>query len=254
MFFGLSKIFWLFAAPSSLLLLLISASFICLLLKWRVAALRFGLAAGGIFLLIGIFPVQNILLRHLENQHPRAGWPARVDGVLILGGGLDWRVLQSRGVPAPEAGTARLLSGYEVARRYPGAKVIFAGGSAELGAAALSEGDGARHFFGQMGLAPERLILEQGSRNTYENILFARKIANPKPGQVWLLATSALHMPRAMGVARKLGWDIQPWPTDYITIPTGFFGILEYARNLDRADYAVREGLGLLVYRLTGRS
>jgi uncharacterized SAM-binding protein YcdF (DUF218 family) len=82
----------------------------------------------------------------------------------------------------------------------------------------------------------------------------AREIANPKPGQVWLLATSALHMPRAMGVARKLGWDIQPWPTDYITTTTGIFGILEYARNLDRADYAVREGLGLLVYRLTGRA
>ena len=254
MFFWLSKIFWLFAAPSSLLLLLIAAVVLCLLFRWRIAARRFALAAGALFLLAGVFPLQNILLRHLENQYPRGGWPARVDGVVILGGGLDWRVLQSRGVPAPEAGTARLLSGYEVARRYPGAKVIFAGGSGELGSAGLSEGDGARHFFGQMGLAPKRLILEQRSRNTYENILHAREIANPKPGQVWLLATSALHMPRAMGVARKLGWDIQPWPTDYITTTTGIFGILEYARNLDRADYAVREGLGLLVYRLTGRA
>ncbi len=146
MFFGLSKVFWLFAAPSSLLLLLVASAAMCLAMRWRKAAARLGLTAGLLFLLIGVFPVQNILLRHLENQHPRAGWPARVDGVLILGGGLDWRVLQTRGVPAPEAGTARLLSGYEVARRYPGANLIFAGGSGELGSAGLSEGDGARHF------------------------------------------------------------------------------------------------------------
>ena len=254
MFFWLSKIFWLFAAPSSLLLLLVTASLICLLLQWRKAAARLGLAAGMLFLLVGIFPVQNILLRHLENQYPRTGWPARVDGVLILGGGLDWRVLQSRGVPAPELSVARLISGHDVARRYPDAKVIFAGGSSTLGAAGLSEADGARHYFGQMGMAPGRLRVEQRSRNTYENILFAQRIAKPKIGEVWLLATSASHMPRAMGVARKLGWAIQPWPTDYLTTPTGINGFFEYARNLDRMDLAVREYLGLLVYRLTGRS
>ena len=254
MFFWLSKIFWLFAAPSSLLLLLIAAAVLCLLFRRRIAARRFALAAGVLFLLAGVFPLQNILLRQLENQYPRAGWPARVDGVVILGGGLDWKVLQSRGVPAPEAGTARLLSGYEVARRYPGAKVIFAGGSSEIGSAEMSEAQGARYFFDQMGLDPKRLILEQGSRNTYENILLARQIAKPRPGQVWLLATSALHMPRAMGVARKLGWAIQPWPTDYLTTPSGVSGYFQYTSNLNRIDMAVHEWLGLLVYRLTGRA
>lgn len=254
MFFWLSKIFWLFAAPSSLLLILIGSAVICRMLSWRIAARRLVMAAGILFLLVGIFPLQNILVRHLEDQYPRGGWPARVDGVLILGGGLDWRVLRSRGVPAVEPGSGRLIGGYEIARRYPKAKVIFAGGSSEITAASLSEADGARHFFRRVGMEPGRLILEQRSRNTYENILMARDIARPQQGQVWLLATSAMHMPRAMGVARKLGWEMQPWPTDYISPTTGMFGLFEYTRNLNRADSAVREAVGLMVYRLTGRA
>ncbi|MEY4708602.1 MAG: hypothetical protein RJB58_2325 [Pseudomonadota bacterium] len=254
MFFWLSKLVWMVITPSSLLLLLAAAGLVCLLLRWRVAARSLGLAAGVLFLLIGILPFQDVLLRALENQYPRAGWPARVDGVLILSGGLDWKVLQSRGVPAMELSRGRVVGGFEVARRYPGAKVIFAGGSGALGAAAMSEAEGTRYIFAQMGLDEKRLILEQRSRNTYENILFARDFAKPKAGEVWLLATTASHMPRAMGVARKLGWAMQPWPTDYVTTPTGINGFFEYARNLNRMDMAMHEWLGLILYQSTGRS
>lgn len=254
MFFWLSKLAWIVLTPSSVLLLLAATALLCPLLHRRRLAQGLGLIAGALFVLIGVFPLQDVLLRVLENRYPRSGWPVRVDGVLILGGGLDWKVLQSRDVPAMELGKSRLVGGYEVARRYPQARVIFAGGSGALGGAALSEAEGARAVFTQIGLEERRLILEPRSRNTYENILFAQRIAKPKIGEVWLLATSASHMPRAMGVARKLGWAIQPWPTDYLTTPTGINGFFEYARNLDRMDLAVREYLGLLVYRLTGRS
>jgi len=253
MFFWLSKLVWIVITPSSLLLLLAVAALLCLLLRWRVLARWLGLVAGGLFLLIGIFPLQDVLLRALENQYPRAGWPARVDGVLILSGGLGTNILQSRGVPAVELSKGRVVGGFEVARRYSNAKVIFAGGSGALGGAAMSEAQGTRAIFAQLGLDEKRLILEQRSRNTYENILFAKAIARPKPGEVWLLATTASHMPRAMGVARKLGWAMQPWPTDYLTTPSGVSGYFQYASNLNRIDMAVHEWLGLLVYRQTGR-
>lgn len=254
MFFWLSKLVWIVLTPSSLLLLLAAAAVLCLLLRWRVLARWLGVAALGLFLLIGIFPLQDILLRALENQHPRGAWPARLDGVLILSGGSDWKVLQSRGVAAMELSKGRVVGGFEVARRYPDAKVIFAGGSGAMGGAGMSEAEGARYIFAQMGLEDKRLILEQRSRNTYENILFARGLARPKRGEIWLLATTASHLPRAMGVTRKLGWNMQPWPTDYVTTPTGINGFFEYARNLDRMDMAVREWLGLVAYEFTGRS
>ena len=254
MFFLLSKIFWMLAAPSNILLLLAAAAGLCLLLRWRVAARRLGMAAALLFVLIGILPVPDVMLRALENQYPRGGWPARVDGVLILSGGMNLEMLQTRGVPAMELSKGRLVGGYEVARRYPDAKVIFSGGSGALGGAAMSEAEGSRYVFAQMGLDSKRLILEQRSRNTYENILFAREIARPRPGEVWLLATTASHMPRAMGVARKLGWVMQPWPTDYMTTPSGISGYFQYPVNLARIDMAMHEWLGLLVYWLDGKS
>jgi uncharacterized SAM-binding protein YcdF (DUF218 family) len=105
-----------------------------------------------------------------------------------------------------------------------------------------------------MGLDPARLILEPRSRNTYENILFTKALVKPNPGQVWLLVTSAIHMPRALGVARKQDWVMVPWPSDYITGPHGAHADFNIAGNLGAADYAVHEWIGALAYRLAGKS
>jgi uncharacterized SAM-binding protein YcdF (DUF218 family) len=97
-------------------------------------------------------------------------------------------------------------------------------------------------------------MLEARSRNTYENIVFTKQIVKPKPGQVWLLATSAIHMPRAMAIASKQGWPMVPWPTDYFTSPTSKGDWLFVADNLGLADYAVHEWIGIFAYRLTGKA
>ena len=56
-------------------------------------------------------------------------------------------------------------------------------------------------------LPESRLVLEDKSRNTIENAVFTRRLVDPKPGERWLLVTSAWHMPRAMGVFRQAGFD-----------------------------------------------
>ena len=58
---------------------------------------------------------------------------------------------------------------------------------------------------------------EDKSRNTVENALFARQIAMPKPGDRWLLVTSAYHMPRAIGVFRHAGFPVEAYPVDWRT-------------------------------------
>ena len=60
-------------------------------------------------------------------------------------------------------------------------------------------------------------MLEDQSRNTRENAIFTRRLVDPKPGERWLLVTSAWHMPRAIGVFRKAGFEIEAFPVDYLS-------------------------------------
>jgi uncharacterized SAM-binding protein YcdF (DUF218 family) len=76
------------------------------------------------------------------------------------------------------------------------------------------------------------------------------------PGERWLLVTSGWHMPRAIGVFRQAGLPVEPWPVDYRTAGPWDAARLfnSPAEGLRRLDIAVREWIGLLAYRLSGRS
>ena len=106
----------------------------------------------------------------------------------------------------------------------------------------------------EMGQDPRQLTLETRSRNTYENLLFSKALVKPKPGEVWLLATAAMHMPRAMAIARKVDWPMTPWPSDYLTGPSGGGDLLSVTGNLSYIDYVFHEWAGLLAYRLSGKA
>ena len=80
-------------------------------------------------------------------------------------------------------------------------------------------------------------------------------LVKPKPGERWLLVTSAQHMPRAIGCFRKVGFPVEAYPVDWHTFPRWRFIIpASFSRGLKRTDDAVHEWLGLVVYWLTGRT
>jgi uncharacterized SAM-binding protein YcdF (DUF218 family) len=77
----------------------------------------------------------------------------------------------------------------------------------------------------------------------------------PAPGQRWLLITSASHMPRAMGVFRRVGWDVTAWPVaDQNSISCGTWMTQSLSGRLSGFDAATHEWLGLLAYWLIGRT
>ena len=101
-----------------------------------------------------------------------------------------------------------------------------------------------------------RIAVEDKSRNTLENAEFSRRVADPKPGERWLLITSAYHMPRAMAAFRLAGFPVEACPVDWRTR-----GLVDLGRpfallsdGLHRTDTAFHEWLGLLAYRLTGKT
>src|SRR5262249_25973225 len=111
----------------------------------------------------------------------------------------------------------RLLEAAELARRYPDARVAVVGGTGRLFGAELPEAAAMARFLGDRGVDPSRITSESRSRSTYRNAVFARDLVKPKPSESWILVTSAVHMPRAVGCFRAVRWTVTPDPVDYRT-------------------------------------
>lgn len=250
-----SKVLWALLRPNTLALVL---ALLGLALVWR--GRRFGrwplLLGLGWYALVFATPIASWLTLPLESRFPRpATLPGPVAGIVVLGGAVDQDLTVAHGIPALNGAAERMTEAVALARRHPEAKLVFTGGSAAILPGGPTESDTARMLFADLGVPAERLILEVESRNTVENAVLSRRAAQPKPGETWLLVTSASHMPRSVGSFRAAGWTITPWPVNYTTI--GHFG-LDYGgpfpTRLNQAEWALREWIGLVAYRLMGRT
>lgn len=256
MFFLLSKILWIFAVPANALAFLMLAG--GLAVRSDHARLGWGLAGGGLagLLVIGFLPVGTLLLRPLENRFPPPSADmAAPDGIVVLGGSTDETISDARDQPTIIDAATRLTTAVALARRYPAARIVFSGGSANLLLRPRTEAEDTRRLWISMGIAPERITLEDRSRNTDENARFTAALVRPGSGTRWLLVTSACHMPRAVGLFRAAGFPVIPYPVDYRTAGTAVDWLpqRELTIGLGRFDVALREWVGLLVYRATGR-
>ena len=113
MFFSISKLFWFFFAPSHFFAWCLVAAAILLFLRRERAARWCAIASAALLVCFGILPTSVWIIRPLENTYSRPAWPARVDGILILGGGLDATILNSRGVVAENYAMSRMVSAFE---------------------------------------------------------------------------------------------------------------------------------------------
>ncbi|WP_026380251.1 YdcF family protein [Afifella pfennigii] len=257
MFFVLSKVGGFFLAPSNALLILafLGAGLLMLRLP-RLGGAALALALLGIAA-CGWGPLANWLILPLENRFPRpAASASPPDGIIVLGGALSDRVsaLRGSGLEMTEAGD-RVLAMISLAQAFPQARIVFSGGSGSLVfASPVAEAALVGGLAESFGLAPGRVEVESGSRNTAENAVFSRELAAPKPGETWWLVTSAYHMPRAIGAFRAAGFNVTAYPVDYRAAEDDWF--LPFRRigeGLQRTDIAFREWVGLLAYRFTGR-
>lgn len=256
MFFYLSKIFWVVIQPINLVGILVFAGLVLALLRFRRTGLLFSSAGLAVLALGAWSSLGAVLLHPLEDRFSRpAPLPETVAGVVVLGGGFEGAINLARGGYELNASGDRFVETAILARRYPQARIVVTGGTGTLVLEGEGDADTAPRLLVALGVAPERLVLENRSRDTYENALFTREMVEPQPGETWLLVTSAFHMPRAMGLFRKAGFDVVAWPTDYKTAGTETLGLaqdnaLDSLRNL---SLAIREWIGLIAYRAAGR-
>jgi len=255
MTFVLTKLLWIVVQPSNVLLLALLAGALAWWLGWpRIGASLTTAAALGL-LLISVLPLGQWLLLPLENRFPALRDPPQlVDGIIVMGGGIPARLVASRDQFVVSDTAERFTTLIELARRYPAARLVFTGGSPHLHDDPMTEAEAAARFYREQGLDLARLTFENESRSTFENALLSQRLVAPAPGERWLLITSAFHMPRAVGVFRRVGWPVVAYPVDYRT--TGemtLVGSLDVGSRLQELDLAAAGWLGLVLYRLLGR-
>lgn len=256
LFFWISKLAWLVVAPDSLLLLLLVTAWLAL----SLGAPRFGkrllTLVVAACLVIAFLPVGEWLLAPLETRFPtNPKLPAQVDGIIVLGGSENTRLSPLWNQTELGGGVERDLAFMALARRYPEARLVFTGGSGSMLHQETKAADIAARLFEEQGFATARVIFERESRNTFENALFSKKLIMPKPGEKWLLITTAWHMPRSVGIFRKAGWPVIPYPVDHATAPGRLLRLeLSFAGHLGGLATGTSEWLGLLAYYLTGKT
>jgi uncharacterized SAM-binding protein YcdF (DUF218 family) len=257
MFFLLSKIIGFVALPSNAIAIICGLGLCLMVMKRRRTG--FGLSAVGIVLLLvfGYSPVGNVLLLTLSDRFPAWQYDGHdPDGIIILGGAIEAGISAARGAVETNDSAERVIAGLELARRFPKARIVYSSGTGNLIVDRVAEAPIAGRLLETFGISPERIVLESNSRTTDENARFTRKLISPKPGERWLLVTSAYHMPRSIGVFRKAGFDVEAYPVDWRTR-----GWIDASMPFDRlsaglasSDVAVHEWVGLIAYWLAGRS
>jgi uncharacterized SAM-binding protein YcdF (DUF218 family) len=257
MFFIISKTAGFFALPSNFLLAIGLLGIVLLCTRFRRLASWLVVTSLVLIAFVGLSPLGNLLILPLEQRFPpwdvSRGAP---DGMVVLGGAISPEISLARGAVALNDSAERITVTAELARRYPNARIIFSGGASSIVFDAPVEAPVAVKEFEALGIAHERITAEEQSRNTIENAVFSRLLADPKPGERWLLVTSAYHMPRAIAAFRAAGFPVEAYPVDWrtrgpIDAMRPFFS---FTTGLAQTDLAMHEWIGLLVYRLSGQT
>lgn len=259
MFYVLSKVAFFVIAPSHVCLIALGAGIG--LLTWTTFQ-RLGrwllLVGFAGLVVLGFSPVGNLLLYPLEQRFaPPKDLAARsYDGIIFLGGFEDGNISMGRNTLALIDAGERLSETVRLAHQLPQMPLIFTGGAGSIFLEAKDAGGAVGKYLRDVGINPKRIIIENASRNTWENAIFTKELLKPTSQSKYLLVTSAWHMPRSMGIFRKAGFRVDAYPVDYRTA-----GAMDLQRpfsmmatGLKRTDRAAKEWIGLLAYWVSGRS
>jgi uncharacterized SAM-binding protein YcdF (DUF218 family) len=256
-FFALSKTLGIMLLPTNFLIVVGLVGAILLATRWASLGRKLMLASIVLLAICGFSPLGNWLLYPLEQRFPP--WDAArgaPDGIVVLGGPIDADLSAAHGVAVVSAAGDRLIAAAALAHRYPNARLVYTGGSPNLISNDAKEADYATALFESLGVSKARLVMERRARNTQENAEFSKAIAAPKSGERWLLVTSAYHMPRSIGLFRKAGFPVEPYPVDWRV--GGRVYLMNFHNfsidGLASVDVAVREWIGLAAYRITGKT
>lgn len=236
------------------------ALLLLLALWWipRRPAIARGLLLVGVALgvLIGWMPLPDALLRRLETRfEPPQGSLQAFVGMVVLGGALEsGQYRRSTGGLALSNVSERLTVPLALMQQCPQLRLLYVGREDSVMRPDGSSVNKARLMLTNLGLDERRAMFEEASRNTYENAVLGAALSGVDKKQRWLLVTSARHMPRAFATFRTAGWNVTPYPVDYLTSSQTAWTEYSLANGILHWQAALREYLGSLAYSVMGRA
>jgi len=249
--FLVKKLIKPFFLPPMIVILTITYGVLCVHLKKRRGK-YFILAGIAVFYLLSISPVTNVIIKPLESRFHPVDKVGRNDPstIVVLAGGVRVNHVYPITSALKCSSTARVLEAYRIYKMLKSPEVIIVGGSGDP-LIDFKESKKMRDLILMLGVSRENVTIELQSRDTYENMDAVKKKLKSKP--FWLV-TSALHMPRAMFLARKLGLNAWPAPCDsHYNEVTGLTSFIPDPYNFFVCTAATNEYLGITWYKLAWR-
>lgn len=245
---------WRLFGPATWPLWLLGAACVCLLLRdrtgrWLRWGRRLALASFALFVVFAVLPTGYMLIRPLETRFQAAPLAPAPRDIVVLAGSEALAQSEFAGRPEFTEAGERVMEGAMLARRLPKARLWIVGGI-RLPGSSSPDITWTATAWRRLGIESTQIGSIDGTRDTCANAegVAARGIRHP------LLVTSASHMPRAVACFRKAGIEPRPYPVDYNLVRAGRSRATSMPANLRRLDTALHEWVGLLYYRLSGRT
>ena len=262
MFHYASKFLPLFIYPLGLACGLLTGALI--IKRESIWSKRLSLVALLLLLTGGNRIISTAVVHSLERQYPPLVITPTADVIVVLGGGMKTMSPPRLEYEVSEAGDRML---YAARLYHAGAApyILVSGGQSKwTGPETGPEAEGMLDILQLVGVPENAIILEDKSSNTYENAVETVKILQDLKYNNIILVTSALHMPRSMAIFEKYELNLIPAPTDFHVTDLDIEYILRLdphiqllnlvptAGNLNALSLAVKEYIGMVVYKLRG--
>jgi uncharacterized SAM-binding protein YcdF (DUF218 family) len=206
--------------------------------------------------------ISNQLLKSLEWQNLPPSELPQAEAIVVLGGATR-TVSPPRIMPDLSDRGDRILYAAKLYKEGKAPLIILSGGRIQWLGGGNSEARDMAEILQLMDIPPEAIILEPNSLNTRENAVNTQKILKARKIDKILLVTSAFHMPRSLLIFQRLGMKPIPAPTDFTiarqeleeptySIESKILSSIPDSSHLDDTTTAIKEYIGIFIYRLRG--
>jgi uncharacterized SAM-binding protein YcdF (DUF218 family) len=208
----------------------------------------FNIVIGCLMWLISITPISSPMLKGLDSNLQFTDNP-KGDVIILLGGGIYDNTPDLSGIGVPTQNVqSGIITTFKLHRKL-GVPIIVSGG--KVFQFNKAEAPIMKRFLMDLGISGDQIILEENSRDTFENAKYTKKICEKLGFKKPILVTSAYHLKRSVISFNKVGLEVTPFPSIFPSWRDKQYHWNDYLPgNFKQFSMAFREYLGILYYKM----